>query len=59
MKRTAEFRRVEEAAELALTGVLRQIGVDPAKLHDVGGLLLEYGDKLPPEVARRAERLAG
>ncbi len=51
-------RESQEAVEIALKGILRQIGVEPPKLHDVGGLLLEYRDKLPPEVARRAERLA-
>lgn len=51
-------RESQEAVEIALKGILRQIGVEPPKLHDVGGLLLEYRDKLPPEVARQAERLA-
>jgi len=51
-------REAQELVELALKGVLRQIGVDPPKQHDVGGLLLEYRDRLPSRVAADADRLA-
>ncbi len=51
-------REAQEAVELALKGILRQIGVEPPKVHDVGGLLVEYRDKLPPQVSGRAEALA-
>ena len=34
-------REAQELVELALKGVLRAIGVEPPKFHDVGGLLLE------------------
>jgi len=51
-------REAQELVELALKGVLRQIGIEPPKLHDVGGLLLEFQDRLPPEVAAAAHDLA-
>ncbi|MEW6458033.1 MAG: HEPN domain-containing protein [Bacillota bacterium] len=51
-------REAQELVELALKGVLRQIGIEPPKLHDVGGLLLEFRDRLPPEVAAEAPNLA-
>lgn len=52
------IREAQEAVELSLKGILRQIGVEPPKLHDVGGLICEYRDKLPAAVAAQAESLA-
>jgi hypothetical protein len=52
-------QEAQELVELALKGILRQIGIEPPKLHDVGGLLLEFQDRLPLEVAREAAALAG
>lgn len=43
-------REAQELVELALKGVLRAIGVEPPKFHDVGGLLLEHQEKVVPEV---------
>lgn len=51
-------REAQELVELALKGMLRQVGIDPPKQHHVGGLLLEFLDRLPAEVAANAERLA-
>ncbi len=51
-------REAQEIVELALKGVLRQIGIEPPKQHDVGGLILEYSDRLPPAVKAKAARLA-
>ncbi|MCL6610721.1 MAG: HEPN domain-containing protein [Peptococcaceae bacterium] len=51
-------REAQEAVELALKGILRQIGIEPPKQHDVGGLILEYRDRLPPAVEKKAEKLA-
>lgn len=51
-------REAQEIVELALKGMLRQIGVEPPKQHDVGGLLLEYRDRLPPAAEKKADRLA-
>jgi hypothetical protein len=39
-------RESQEIVELGLKGVLRAIGVDPPKWHDVGGLLVEHAAKL-------------
>lgn len=51
-------REAQELVELALKGLLRQIGVEPPKQHDVGSLVVEFKDRLPAEVAAEAERLA-
>jgi Uncharacterized conserved protein related to C-terminal domain of eukaryotic chaperone, SACSIN len=40
-------RESQEVVELALKGMLRCVGVDPPKIHDVGGLLLEHGHRFP------------
>ncbi len=52
------IREAQEAVELSLKGILRQIGVEPPKQHDVGYLICEYKDKLPSDVASKAEKLA-
>ncbi|MGB9791203.1 MAG: HEPN domain-containing protein [Thermacetogeniaceae bacterium] len=51
-------REAQELVELALKGILRQIGIEPPKQHDVGGLLVEFRSRLPKEVAKEAKRLA-
>lgn len=51
-------REAQEIVELALKGILRHIGIEPPKQHDVGGLLLEYRDRLPQEVENSAQTLA-
>ncbi len=51
-------REAQELVELALKGMLRFIGVEPPKQHDVGRLLLDHRDRLPLAVAQGAERLA-
>jgi HEPN domain-containing protein len=40
-------REAQEIVELALKGMLRQVGVEPPKWHDVGGFLLQFGDRFP------------
>lgn len=52
------IREAQELVELALKGILRFVGVEPPKHHDVGRLLLEHRDRLPKPVADSAERLA-
>lgn len=52
------IREAQEAVELALKGILRQVGVEPPKIHDVGELLREYRDRLPAKVAEQVETLA-
>lgn len=52
------IREAQEIVELALKGILRQIGVEPPKWHDVGGMIEQYRDRLPSSVASRASELA-
>ncbi|MEW5954564.1 MAG: HEPN domain-containing protein [Bacillota bacterium] len=51
-------REAQELVELALKGILRQVGVEPPKQHDVGWLVIEFKDRLPEEVSVQAEKLA-
>ena len=51
-------REAQEIVELALKGMLRQIGIEPPKWHDVGGLILEYRSRFPEDVSSQAEKLA-
>lgn len=52
------IREAQEAVELAQKAMLRAIGVEPPKLHDVGHLLLEYRDAFPAGVAAQVDELA-
>ena len=38
--------------------MLRFVGVEPPKIHDVGGLLLEHKEKFPKDIALHLKRLA-
>jgi len=38
-------REAQEIVELSLKGMLRAVGIEPPKYHDVGGLLLEHRDR--------------
>ena len=40
-------RESQEVVELALKGMLRSVGIDPPKWHDVGDLLVQYADRFP------------
>ncbi len=51
-------REAQELVELALKGVLRQIGIEPPKQHDVGKLIMDFRSRLPKEVAQEAKKLA-
>lgn len=51
-------RESQEIVELALKGMLRQMGIEPPKWHDVGGLLLENTDKVPRHLVKKVKRLA-
>ena len=51
-------REAQEAVELALKGVLRQVGVEPPKWHDVSGPLLEFGDRFSRPMRDDLERMA-
>jgi HEPN domain-containing protein len=39
------MREAQEIVELALKAMLRAVGVEPPKYHDVGGLLQEHREK--------------
>ena len=43
-------REAQELVELALKGMLRAVGVEPPKIHDVGRLLIEHAGLFLPEV---------
>jgi len=51
-------REAQELVEPALKGMLRFVGVEPPKWHDVGPLVVEHRDRLPAPVAAAADRLA-
>ena len=51
-------RESQEIVELALKGMLRYVGVEPPKWHDVGGILLEHADRFPGETTERLARMA-
>ena len=51
-------REAQEIVELALKGMLRYVGVEPPKWHDVGGPLLEFSDRFSREIQEHLPRLA-
>lgn len=51
-------RESQEAVELALKALLRHVGVEAPRLHDVSDVLLGERARLPPELATRVEELA-
>jgi HEPN domain-containing protein len=51
-------REAQELVELVLKGMLRAIGIDPPKWHDVGGLLVENADRFSDSVRDRLDDLA-
>lgn len=51
-------REAQEIVELALKGMLRQVGIEPPKWHDVGPVLKEYRSRFPSQADRHVERLA-
>lgn len=52
------IREAQEIVELALKGMLRQMGIEPPKWHDVSDVLLEFAERLPEEVRGHAQQLA-
>jgi len=51
-------REAQEIVELSLKGVLRGVGVEPPKYHDVGNLLLEHKDRFRQEIAGNLKQAA-
>lgn len=52
------IREAQELVELALKGMLRQVGVEPPKWHDVSGALHEFADRFPADARSGIDRLA-
>jgi len=52
------IREAQEAVELAQKAMLRQVGIDPPKWHDVGMIILENRDKFPVEIHRDLHEIA-
>ena len=51
-------REAQEIVELALKGVLRKVGVEPPRWHDVSDLILEHRDRFPKAVNEKVEEIA-
>lgn len=51
-------REAQEIVELALKGMLRHVGIEPPKWHDVGQALLEYRERFPESVQAELQTLA-
>ena len=51
-------RESQEAVELALKGLLRRVGVDAPRIHDVSEVLIAERERLPEDLAGRIEELA-
>ena len=51
-------RDAQEIVELCLKGMLRAVGVDPPKFHDVSDILVEHADRLPESVRWNLDRIA-
>lgn len=51
-------REAQELVELAVKAMLRSVGVEPPKQHEVGALLVEHARRFPLEVRDRLPRAA-
>ncbi|RMH31844.1 MAG: HEPN domain-containing protein [Nitrospirae bacterium] len=51
-------REAQELVEPALKGMLRAVGIEPPKLHDVGGLLVEHAGRFPVDIGGDLPELA-
>lgn len=51
-------REAQEIVELALKGILRCLGVEPPKQHDVSSMLCEYRHRLPTDVESAVDKLS-
>ncbi|MBW1697379.1 MAG: HEPN domain-containing protein [Deltaproteobacteria bacterium] len=51
-------REAQEIVELALKGMLRSVGVEPPKYHDVGRLLLSHKDRFDKSIAEKLKKAA-
>lgn len=51
-------RESQEIVELALKALLRSMGVDPPRVHDVSGVLWSERDRMPEALATEVDALA-
>ena len=51
-------RESQEVVELALKGLLRAVGVEPPRVHDVSDVLIAEQARLPEDVRAALDRLA-
>jgi hypothetical protein len=52
------IREAQEIVELALKGMLRQVGIEPPKWHDVSDLIEEHKARFPEAVRGKTSTLA-
>lgn len=51
-------RESQEVVELALKGLLRAVGIDPPRIHDVSDVLASERERFPQEIQRSLDTLA-
>lgn len=51
-------REAQEVVELALKALLRDIGIEPPKWHDVGSFVLDHRDRISESLRPQTTRLA-
>lgn len=51
-------RESQEVVELALKGLLRVVGIEPPRIHDVSEVLTAEKSRLPPAIQQQVEVLA-
>lgn len=51
-------REAQELVELGLKAMLRHVGIEPPKWHDVGAMLLEHRGRFPASIQTELQRLA-
>jgi HEPN domain-containing protein len=51
-------REAQEIVELSLKGMLRAVGIEPPKFHDVGSLIIEHKDRFKGIFLRDLKKIA-
>jgi len=51
-------REAQEIVELSLKAMLRAVGIEPPKFHDVGPFLLEHADRFPSDIKDHLRHLS-
>lgn len=51
-------REAQEIVELSLKGMLRNVGIEPPKWHDVGKIVQQYRDRFRNDTNPHVDRLA-